>query len=75
MSTYPCQTAHCCMEMLLIRAPGHSYKLFTMVAKKTAQFNFTGPTKHLDLSILYSNRAASYLKDGNCGECVKDCTV
>ncbi|XP_031423801.1 mitochondrial import receptor subunit TOM34 isoform X2 [Clupea harengus] len=34
-----------------------------------------GPTKHLDLSILYSNRAASYLKDGNCGECVKDCTV
>nr|ACI69797.1 Mitochondrial import receptor subunit TOM34 [Salmo salar] len=28
-----------------------------------------------DLSILHSNRAASYLKDGNCGECVKDCTV
>uniref|UniRef100_A0A8C8H8K0 Translocase of outer mitochondrial membrane 34 n=2 Tax=Oncorhynchus tshawytscha TaxID=74940 RepID=A0A8C8H8K0_ONCTS len=28
-----------------------------------------------DLSILYSNRAASYLKDGNCWECVKDCTV
>ncbi|XP_037534964.1 mitochondrial import receptor subunit TOM34 [Nematolebias whitei] len=26
-----------------------------------------------DLSILYSNRAASYLKDGNCTECVKDC--
>ncbi|XP_013879418.1 mitochondrial import receptor subunit TOM34 [Austrofundulus limnaeus] len=26
-----------------------------------------------DLSILYSNRAASYLKDGNCVECVKDC--
>lgn len=26
-----------------------------------------------DLAILYSNRAASYLKDGNCGECVKDC--
>ncbi|XP_034534295.1 mitochondrial import receptor subunit TOM34 [Notolabrus celidotus] len=28
-----------------------------------------------DLSILYSNRAASYLKDGNCGECVKDCNM
>ncbi|KAM9757836.1 mitochondrial import receptor subunit TOM34 isoform 1-T3 [Menidia menidia] len=26
-----------------------------------------------DLGILYSNRAASYLKDGNCSECVKDC--
>ncbi|XP_028302921.1 mitochondrial import receptor subunit TOM34 [Gouania willdenowi] len=28
-----------------------------------------------DLGILYSNRAASYLKDGNCGECVKDCNA
>ncbi|KAJ0068965.1 hypothetical protein NL108_015441, partial [Boleophthalmus pectinirostris] len=28
-----------------------------------------------DLGILYSNRAASYLKDGNCSECVKDCTT
>ncbi|CAL9703995.1 unnamed protein product [Knipowitschia caucasica] len=28
-----------------------------------------------DLGILYSNRAASYLKDGNCTECVKDCTT
>uniref|UniRef100_A0A672SLJ4 Mitochondrial import receptor subunit TOM34-like n=1 Tax=Sinocyclocheilus grahami TaxID=75366 RepID=A0A672SLJ4_SINGR len=27
-----------------------------------------------DLGILYSNRAASYLKDGNCSECIKDCT-
>ncbi|XP_039548909.1 mitochondrial import receptor subunit TOM34 [Pimephales promelas] len=27
-----------------------------------------------DLAILYSNRAASYLKDGNCNECIKDCT-
>lgn len=26
-----------------------------------------------DLGILYSNRAASYLKEGNCSECVKDC--
>uniref|UniRef100_H3A8Q6 Translocase of outer mitochondrial membrane 34 n=1 Tax=Latimeria chalumnae TaxID=7897 RepID=H3A8Q6_LATCH len=28
-----------------------------------------------ELSILYSNRAACYLKDGNCNECIKDCTV
>ncbi|KAG9335111.1 hypothetical protein JZ751_005674, partial [Albula glossodonta] len=28
-----------------------------------------------DLGVLYSNRAASYLKDGNCAECVKDCTT
>ncbi|XP_035518737.1 mitochondrial import receptor subunit TOM34 [Morone saxatilis] len=28
-----------------------------------------------DLGILYSNRAASYLKDGNCAECVKDCNM
>ncbi|XP_041944111.1 mitochondrial import receptor subunit TOM34 [Alosa sapidissima] len=34
-----------------------------------------GGTNQQDLSILYSNRAASYLKDGNCEQCVKDCTV
>lgn len=28
-----------------------------------------------DLGILYSNRAASFLKEGNCTECVKDCTT
>ncbi|KAF6722731.1 Mitochondrial import receptor subunit TOM34 [Oryzias melastigma] len=28
-----------------------------------------------DLAILYSNRAASYLKDGNCTACVKDCDM
>ncbi|XP_053723546.1 mitochondrial import receptor subunit TOM34 [Synchiropus splendidus] len=33
-------------------------------------------TKNLDdLAVLYSNRAASYLKDGNCSECVKDCNT
>ncbi|XP_037985141.1 sperm-associated antigen 1 isoform X2 [Motacilla alba alba] len=26
-----------------------------------------------DLSILYSNRAACYLKEGNCGDCIQDC--
>lgn len=25
-------------------------------------------------SVLYSNRAACYLKDGNCTDCIKDCT-
>ncbi|XP_030636820.1 mitochondrial import receptor subunit TOM34 [Chanos chanos] len=35
----------------------------------------SGQKNQEDLSILYSNRAASYLKDGNCNECVKDCTV
>uniref|UniRef100_A0A3P9I0M5 Translocase of outer mitochondrial membrane 34 n=1 Tax=Oryzias latipes TaxID=8090 RepID=A0A3P9I0M5_ORYLA len=28
-----------------------------------------------DLAIVYSNRAASYLKDGNCTACVKDCDM
>ncbi|XP_017539778.1 mitochondrial import receptor subunit TOM34 isoform X1 [Pygocentrus nattereri] len=35
----------------------------------------SGQKKPEDLSILYSNRAASYLKDGNCSECIKDCSV
>ena len=25
-------------------------------------------------SVLYSNRAACHLKDGNCTDCIKDCT-
>ncbi|CAB1314468.1 unnamed protein product [Coregonus sp. 'balchen'] len=39
------------------------------------EVELSGKKNPEDLSILYSNRAASYLKDGNCGECVKDCTV
>ncbi|KAF7711368.1 mitochondrial import receptor subunit TOM34 [Silurus meridionalis] len=39
------------------------------VLKKSGQKN------QEDLGILYSNRAASYLKDGNCSECIKDCSV
>nr|XP_006639815.1 PREDICTED: mitochondrial import receptor subunit TOM34 [Lepisosteus oculatus]XP_015220603.1 PREDICTED: mitochondrial import receptor subunit TOM34 [Lepisosteus oculatus] len=35
----------------------------------------SGQSSTEELSILYSNRAASYLKDGNCTECVKDCTT
>lgn len=28
-----------------------------------------------DLCILYSNRAACYLKDGNSTDCIQDCTM
>ncbi|XP_060692539.1 mitochondrial import receptor subunit TOM34-like [Hemiscyllium ocellatum] len=35
----------------------------------------TGSKCPEDLSVLYSNRAACYLKIGNCSECIKDCTV
>lgn len=34
----------------------------------------TGAAIPEELSILYSNRAACYLKDGNCGSCIDDCT-
>ncbi|KAF7652019.1 hypothetical protein LDENG_00102340 [Lucifuga dentata] len=35
----------------------------------------SGKKSSEDLGILYSNRAAGYLKDGNCGECIKDCNM
>ncbi|KAJ8400870.1 hypothetical protein AAFF_G00392240 [Aldrovandia affinis] len=35
----------------------------------------SGKKNQEDLGVLYSNRAASYLKDGNCAGCVKDCTA
>ncbi|TSZ54739.1 Mitochondrial import receptor subunit TOM34 [Bagarius yarrelli] len=35
----------------------------------------SGQKNQDDLSILYSNRAAAYLKDGNCSECIKDCSI
>ncbi|XP_016312602.1 mitochondrial import receptor subunit TOM34-like [Sinocyclocheilus anshuiensis] len=35
----------------------------------------SGQKNKEDLGILHSNRAASYLKDGNCSECIKDCTT
>ncbi|KAG2461514.1 TOM34 protein, partial [Polypterus senegalus] len=34
-----------------------------------------GKSNPEELGILYSNRAACYLKDGNCSECIKDCTA
>lgn len=35
----------------------------------------SGKKDNEDLAILFTNRAAAHLKDGNCGECVKDCTM
>ncbi|XP_027002948.2 mitochondrial import receptor subunit TOM34 [Tachysurus fulvidraco] len=35
----------------------------------------SGSKSQEDLCILYSNRAAAYLKDGNCSECIKDCSI
>ncbi|XP_061919405.1 mitochondrial import receptor subunit TOM34 [Entelurus aequoreus] len=39
------------------------------------QLNKHNPNNVEDLSVLHSNRAASYLKDGNCTECLKDCNT
>ncbi|XP_010901460.2 mitochondrial import receptor subunit TOM34 [Esox lucius] len=51
---------------------GEAVSLYSQAIKEVEKSGKKNPE---DLSILYSNRAASYLKDGNCGECVKDCTV
>ncbi|XP_054047303.1 sperm-associated antigen 1 isoform X1 [Rissa tridactyla] len=32
-----------------------------------------GEQSPADLSVLYSNRAACYLKEGNCSDCIQDC--
>ncbi|KAJ8260388.1 hypothetical protein GJAV_G00181530 [Gymnothorax javanicus] len=49
-------------------AAGHYTQAIQLLEK-------SGKKNQEDLSILYSNRAASYLKDGNCSACVKDCSV
>ncbi|XP_056130491.1 mitochondrial import receptor subunit TOM34 [Lampris incognitus] len=51
---------------------GEAADLYSQAIKELEK---TGKMNPEDLSILYSNRAASYLKDGNCGECIKDCNV
>ncbi|XP_062935914.1 sperm-associated antigen 1 [Cynocephalus volans] len=38
-----------------------------------AQLQPAGSESADDLSILYSNRAACYLKEGNCSDCIQDC--
>ncbi|XP_072426797.1 sperm-associated antigen 1-like [Chiloscyllium punctatum] len=42
--------------------------------KAIAELFESGVESPQELSILHSNRAACYLKDGNCTECIKDCT-
>ncbi|XP_062068866.1 sperm-associated antigen 1-like [Lepus europaeus] len=50
---------------------------FTEAAAKysaaIAQLEPAGSASADDLSILYSNRAACYLKEGNCSGCIQDC--
>ncbi|XP_012724992.2 mitochondrial import receptor subunit TOM34 [Fundulus heteroclitus] len=49
---------------------GDATGLYTQAIKELEKSSKKNPE---DLAVLYSNRAASYLKDGNCAECVKDC--
>uniref|UniRef100_A0A3Q0RAQ0 Translocase of outer mitochondrial membrane 34 n=1 Tax=Amphilophus citrinellus TaxID=61819 RepID=A0A3Q0RAQ0_AMPCI len=51
---------------------GDATNLYSQAIKELEKSSKKNPE---DLAILYSNRAASYLKDGNCGECVKDCNM
>ncbi|XP_026163427.1 mitochondrial import receptor subunit TOM34 isoform X2 [Mastacembelus armatus] len=51
---------------------GEATSLYSQAINELEKSNKKNPE---DLAILYSNRSASYLKDGNCGECVKDCNT
>lgn len=51
---------------------GEATSIYSQAIKKLEE---SGKKQPEDLSILYSNRAAAYLKDGNCAECVKDCNT
>lgn len=51
---------------------GEATNYYSQAIKELEKSNKKNPE---DLGILYSNRAASYLKDGNCAECVKDCNT
>lgn len=51
---------------------GEATNLYSQAIKELEKSNKKNSE---DLSILHSNRAASYLKDGNCAECVKDCNM
>ncbi|TRY55264.1 hypothetical protein DNTS_015744 [Danionella cerebrum] len=54
---------------------GQYGEALTLYSQAIQLLEKSGQKKNEDLGILYSNRAASYLKDGNCSECVKDCTM
>lgn len=51
---------------------GEATSFYSQAIKELEKSNKKNPE---DLAILYSNRAAAYLKDGNCGECIKDCNA
>ncbi|KAK2861619.1 hypothetical protein Q5P01_001152 [Channa striata] len=51
---------------------GEANNFYSQAIKELEKSSKNNPE---DLAILYSNRAASYLKNGNCGECVKDCNT
>lgn len=51
---------------------GDANNLYSQAIKELEKSSKKNPE---DLAILYSNRAAAYLKDGNCAECVKDCNM
>ncbi|KAB5530614.1 hypothetical protein PHYPO_G00131350 [Pangasianodon hypophthalmus] len=50
---------------------GHALEKYTQAIDGYTQSGIDSPE---DLCILYSNRAACYLKDGNCTDCIQDCT-
>ncbi|XP_068560607.1 mitochondrial import receptor subunit TOM34 [Cebidichthys violaceus] len=51
---------------------GEATTVYSQAIRELEKSNKKNPE---DLGILHSNRAASYLKEGNCGECVKDCNM
>uniref|UniRef100_UPI00398E74D7 mitochondrial import receptor subunit TOM34 n=1 Tax=Pristiophorus japonicus TaxID=55135 RepID=UPI00398E74D7 len=51
---------------------GQAAGRYTEAIAKQRDSGANGPE---DLSVLYSNRAACYLKIGSCSECIKDCTA
>ncbi|KAM6927744.1 mitochondrial import receptor subunit TOM34 [Xenentodon cancila] len=51
---------------------GEATSLYSQAIKELEKNSKKNPE---DLGVLYSNRAASYLKDGNCAECLKDCNM
>ncbi|KAK3532804.1 hypothetical protein QTP86_030534 [Hemibagrus guttatus] len=50
---------------------GHALGKYTQAISGYTESGIDSPE---DLCILYSNRAACFLKDGNCTECIQDCT-
>ncbi|XP_053099404.1 mitochondrial import receptor subunit TOM34 isoform X2 [Hemicordylus capensis] len=47
----------------------------TLYGRALQLLEATGDVNPEDKSVLYSNRAACYLKDGNCSLCIQDCSV